>query len=38
MKHKCEKIEELERKGRYDSMYHEVNVWTMGRRTGKECG
>ena len=38
MKHKCEEIKELERKGRYDLMYREVNVSTMKRRAGKECG
>ena len=38
MKQKCEEIDELERKGKYDLMYHEVKSLDYGRRAGKECG
>ena len=35
MKQKCEEIEELERKGRYDLMYHEVKRLDYGKKSRK---
>ena len=32
---KCEVIEELERKGRYDLMYHEVKSLDCGKKSWK---
>ena len=36
MKLKCEEIEELERKGRYDLMYGEVKSLDYGKKSRKE--
>ena len=35
MKQKCEEIEELERKGRYDLMYQEVKRLDNGKKSSK---
>ena len=35
MKQKCEEIEELERKLRYDLMYHEVQSLDYGKKSRK---
>ena len=35
MKQKCEEIEELERKGRYDLMYREVKSLNYGKKNRK---
>ena len=35
MKQKCEEIEELERKGRYDLMYREVKSLDYGKKSRK---
>ena len=39
MKQKCEEIEELERKGKYDLLYHEVTSLDYGKKSRKGmCG
>ena len=35
MKQKCEEIEELERNGRYDLIYHELNSLDYGKKSRK---